>query len=393
MTTAQDLATLEAAQNTADALLGTAATAAATAETQVAAGTPSEWASIATMFDIANAQKAMTAAGTAASALGVDIAPPPPPPPPPPSALVIGSYNGAGNVAGNAAFGAECGVTPGLYSDYLAGDSWVDCVGSAGAPPWVLGQLKGKIPAGQRFVLSVPFVSAGYSSVPAALAAYAAGGVAGWDNYFVTLAQNLIATGFSAASLRLFWEDDVFDFKSGDTTSAANYAALWKRAVTAMRSVAGQNFTFVWYYAPSYDAKTLAASFPGASFVDYISLDFYDQAWATGAGAPPYNGTAFTAAQEQWLWTNSYLPAQLNGLVAFAKAQGKPIAFGECGVINRSDNHGGLDDPTFVTMFLNWCKANGVAWISWFNFNSGGDSVLSHYPLSLAAFKAWVAAN
>lgn len=64
MTTASDLAALNAA-------LATAASAAATAEKQVAAGTPSEWASISAMFAIANAQKA-------AAALGLDINPPPP---------------------------------------------------------------------------------------------------------------------------------------------------------------------------------------------------------------------------------------------------------------------------------------------------------------------------
>lgn len=69
MSTASDFAAL-------NSYLATAAAAAATAEAQVAAGTPSSWACVATMFAIGNAQKAATA-------LGVDIAPSPPPPPPP----------------------------------------------------------------------------------------------------------------------------------------------------------------------------------------------------------------------------------------------------------------------------------------------------------------------
>lgn len=65
MSTASDFTAL---QN----YLATAATAASTAEKQVAAGTPSTWASIAAMFAIANAQKAATV-------LGVDITPQPAP--------------------------------------------------------------------------------------------------------------------------------------------------------------------------------------------------------------------------------------------------------------------------------------------------------------------------
>jgi hypothetical protein len=321
--------------------------------------------------------------------------PPPPPPPPPSTGLVQGSYNGAANVAGNAAWGKEVGLTPGLYSEYLAGDSWTDMVGANGSSePWVIGQLEGKIPAGEQFVLSVPLVTAGYSSTQAALAAYAASPATLWAPHFTILAENLVAANFAGCTIRLAWEDDVFDFKSGDTASALNYAKLWQSAVTAMRAVPGAAFKFAWYFAPSYNAQTLNDSYPGDAYVDFVTLDFYDQAWATGSGAPPYNGTPFTAAQEAWLWANSYLPGQLNGLAAFAKAHGKQIGFGEWGVINRSDNHGGNDCPAFITTFLNWCVANDVAWISMFNFDQQGlDSQLSHFPNSLAAMKAWVAAN
>ena len=59
------------------------------------------------------------------------------------------------------------------------------------------------------------------------------------------------------------------------------------------------------------------------------------------------------------------------------------------GVIDRGDNHGGNDDPTFIADYAAWMKANNVAWASYFNFNDGGlNSTLSAFPNSLAAYKA-----
>lgn len=313
-----------------------------------------------------------------------------PAPPPPPTSFLFGCYSGAANVAGSNQFATEAGITPGLYSEYLDGSSWPNMVGSPGTEPWVIGQLKGKL-GSMKLHLSVPLVTAGFANGAAAMAAYVAEPTV-WSAYFTTLATNMIAAGFSDADIRLMWEPDQFTYKTGDLVSAANYATLWKLAHTAMMGVAGAKFTWTWYFAAAFSAQTNATAYPGSAYVDYVSLDFYDQCWVGGTGAPPYNGTPFTPAQEQVCWAN-YLSAQLNPLVAFAKAQGKPVAFGECGVINRSDNHGGNDCPTWVSLFIAWCKANNVAWASWFNFDESGlDSLLSHFPNSEAELKAVLAA-
>jgi hypothetical protein len=319
------------------------------------------------------------------------VAPSPPPPPPPPAAaFLFGCYSGAADVAGSTQFAQEAGITPGLYSEYLDGSSFPNMVGSPGTEPWVIGQLKGKL-GSMKLHLSVPLVTAGFANGAAAMAAYVAEPTV-WSAYFATLSANLIAAGFSTADIRLMWEPDQFTYKSGDLVSAANYATLWRLAHTAMMGVAGAKFTWTWYFAAAFSAQTNQTAYPGSTYVDYVSLDFYDQCWATGAGAPPYNGTAFTPTQEQFCWAN-YLSAQLNPLAAFAKAQGKPMAFGECGVINRSDNHGGKDCPTWVGLFVAWCKANNVAWASWFNFDESGlDSLLSHFPNSEAELKSVLAA-
>ncbi len=85
--------------------------------------------------------------------------------------------------------------------------------------------------------------------------------------------------------------------------------------------------------------------------------------------------------------TTAAIAKTLQSLTNFAGFVGKPIGIGEWGVIDRSDGHGGGDDPTFVDNFAAWMNSNNVAWASYFNFNSGGNSILADYPNSLAAFK------
>ena len=225
-------------------------------------------------------------------------------------------------------------------------------VGTSGSPPWVIGSIKGHL-GNMRLLLSVPLVNAGYSNDQAALAAYAAN-PATWDSNFKILAQNLVADGFSNAVIRLMWEPDSGIYSSDDLTSAANYAALWRDAYTAMASVSGANFQWAWYWGANFDAVTNATAYPGNSYVNYVTFDFYDQSW-DGSCSIPYNGSNFTAAQESCLWSGDF-DGVLSGLASFASAHGKPIGIGEFGVVDRSDGHGGGDDPTFLNRFSAWMK-------------------------------------
>jgi hypothetical protein len=298
---------------------------------------------------------------------------------------LLGSYNGAATPGGNTAFANETGAPASLYSDYAAGqnETWTNWSNTIA---WLLPQLKGQL-GSSRLVLSVPLASGGYSSQPAAMAAFAAS-PATYDAEMTTLAKTLVANGFSNAIIRLMWEPDVLGtYSNDDLTSAANYAALWRDAHNAMAAVAGSSFQWAWYWSPGYDATTNNTAYPGSAYVDYVSLDFYDQSWVQTCGIP-YNGTAFTATQETCLWSalNGY-GAELKSFAAFATSAGKPMSFGEWGVITRGDNHGGGDDPTFINDFAAWMKANNVAWASYFNFNSGGNAILANYPNSLAAYR------
>ncbi len=310
--------------------------------------------------------------------------PPSSTPPPSTSGLLLGSYNGAADPAGATAFAGETDTTASVYSDYLDGTSWSSMVGASGSPPWVIGSIRGKL-GSARLLLSVPLVNAGYSSDQAALAAYAANPT-GWDAKLTTLAQNLVADGFSNAIIRLMWEPDSGIYSNEDLTSAANYAALWRDAHTAMDAVSGASFQWAWYWGGNFDSTTNNTAYPGNAYVDYVTFDDYDQSWDGSCGVP-YNGSNFTQAQHRCLWAGDQ-DNVLTSLVNFATIVHKPIGIGEFGVIDRSDGHGGGDDPYWIADFTAWMKASNVAWASYFNFNSGGNSILSDYPNSLAAYRA-----
>src|SRR6202034_2073042 len=83
--------------------------------------------------------------------------------PPVSTGLLLGSYNGAADPSGMTSFASETDTTASIYSDYLDGSSWSSMVGSAGSPPWVISQIKGKL-GKSRLLLSVPLVNAGYST-------------------------------------------------------------------------------------------------------------------------------------------------------------------------------------------------------------------------------------
>jgi fibronectin type 3 domain-containing protein len=303
------------------------------------------------------------------------------------SPLVLGVYEGPGNVSGIGSFANETKSPIGIAADYSGGTSWSAIESSWPGYTWT----------GSPYQLQL-----GVPMLPSSGASLATGATGAYNSYFTTLAQNLVSAGESNAILRLGWEWDQTSnswYAGGSATDATNFAAYWRQIVTAMRAVPGANFNYSWYYGAAYSngvpgpasAITMDA-YPGSAYVSSIALDFYDQTWS-GSCNLPYNVTVVptpasqmvTAAESNCAWNNSMLP-QLNGLASFAASQNKPIGFGEWGVITRSDGHGLGDDPTFVNNFANWMKANNVTYASYFDFNSGGNSILANYPQSLAAF-------
>jgi hypothetical protein len=301
------------------------------------------------------------------------------------SGLAQGAYVGAANPTRLNAFDAATGTHATVATDYLpATGGFAGMDGAGGSLNWLLGAWSG---SGVTLSLGVPIIPNTSSGTPAATLAQGATGA--YNSYFVTLAQALVAAGDADAYLRLGFE---FDgnwnaWYAGTPAAEANFAAYFDQIVTAMRSVAGANFRFVWN--PDADAFTasgynVALAYPGNAYVNVIGLDAYDQSWAS----PQTPATA---------WNDTVLP-ELTAAQQFAAAQGKPLAFTEWGDIIRSDGHGLGDDPLYMTNMLAWMHnpANNVAFETYFDFDASGvnsDLTGGDFPNSLAAFKADIGAS
>jgi hypothetical protein len=313
----------------------------------------------------------MTAGATAPSPIA---------PTPTSSALFEGAYVGAANPSGLSAFDAATGSHATIATDYLPGNAGFGGMdGSGGSLDWLLSPYQG---SGLTLSLGVPIIPTNSSGTPSGTLATGATGF--YNSAYVTLAQTLVAGGQADAYLRLGWEFDGgwMPWNATTPTAEASYAAYFDQIVTAMRSVPGAAFRFVWN--PDAGAFTqfgynVALAYPGNAFVDVIGLDAYDQTWAS----PQTPATA---------WSQTTLPS-LVAAQHFAAAQAKPLAFTEWGVAVRSDGHGLGDDPLFVSNMAAWMHnpANNVAFETYFDADSGGvnsDLTGGSFPHALAAFKS-----
>ncbi len=285
------------------------------------------------------------------------------------SSIPLGDYAGWVNASGIAAFGTKTNTHPTMATDYLdRTDGWAAMDNGGGEGGW-----KG---SGLRLVLGVPILPG--------VGTLAQGATGSYNQYFATLAQNLVSQGEGNAILRLGWEfnGNWYPWSVANNTDAQNFASFWRQIVNTMRAVPGQQFQFIWN--PNQGGPTswdLTQAYPGSAYVDYIGTDVYDEYWGT-------------PQTPQGSWNNIVTQSWgLNWVSSFAAAQGKPIAFPEWSVCFRNDGHGLGDDPYFINQFANWVATNNVAFTDIFSFNdtAGGqdnDITDGNFPNALAAFKS-----
>ena len=286
-----------------------------------------------------------------------------------PHIVVLGDYSGGDDPGSVQSFAAATGAHPLLAGDYLVGSQGWDTMVNAGN----LGAWQG---SGYRLVLGVPIIPDGTGGT-------LAGGAAGdYNSQFVDLAHNLVNAGDGNAILRLGWEFNTptYNWAVSNVTTAKQFAAFWRNIVTAMRSVKGQSFAFVWN--PNGQGPTNYTpldAYPGDAYVNYVGTDIYDNCWCS----PQTPANAWSAQLSQ-AWG-------LNWLASFAAAHGKPIAFPEWSVDYRSDGHGLGDDPYFINHFASWIEAHNVTFTVMFSFNDSdqeNDITDGRFPQALAAFRA-----
>ncbi len=200
----------------------------------------------------------------------------------------------------------------------------------------------------------------------------------------------MVAGGQANSIVRLGWEFNAAWFPWGADGEATTFIAYWRQIVDTMRSVAGQNFTFVWNPNAG-GSDDLGDYYPGNAYVDLIGLDLYDQAWGN-YGSPDCNGAVCQQEEFRTLLTERN---GLRWLARFAASQGKPVALPEWGLAASSptdlngryvdEELGGGDDPTFINAMAQWINRNNVYETTFWQFNGSLLSPTSN-PLSYTAF-------
>ena len=270
----------------------------------------------------------------------------------------LGVYAGAASPSVVNALGQSIGQQPAYAMDFLDGTSWQ----SIENPSWFLSQWQG---SGYSMIWGVPILP---NDTSYSLAAGASGA---YNQYFVTLAQTLVAAGQGNAILRLGWEfnGDWYAWSVRNPIEAIDYAAYFRQIVRTMRTVS-HNFRFVWNLSNgSGAAYDFTSAYPGNGYVDFIGDDVYDESCATVTDT-----------------------AGLDWVSGFAAAHHKALAIPEWGI--DSGTTGGCaglgDQPSFVVQMAEWLTAHDAAFSIYFDVNApDGSHKLGDrsFPRALAAFQ------
>ncbi len=171
-------------------------------------------------------------------------------------------------------------------------------------------------------------------------APWRAGRPGAYDQYFTTLARNLVSDGEANAILRLGWEFNGYWYpwyvQTLDRRRQFRHVLAAHRHHHAGRRRPAVQVPVERHERQHQHGLLAVPVYPGDAYVDYIGTDNYDDFW----------GTPFTPAAA---WSNQLTQQWgLNWLASFAAAHGKPIAIPEWSVEYRDDGHGLGDDPSFI---------------------------------------------
>lgn len=250
----------------------------------------------------------------------------------------LGVYAGPGEPLAASAFSADAGAPVPYAFDYIDGSTWA----GISNPSWFLQRWNG---SGFQMIWGVPMLpkTPGVSLATGATGAYNA--------YFNGLAQTLVANGQANSVIVLGWDpqDTSLPWYVGNSADAVQYVAYWRAIVTAMRSVPGEQFQFVWDSATGPANVLPDALYPGNQYVDVVATDAFDDASLGGSG---WNAFTTTPYGPDWFST-------------FARRHDKAFMIAKWGVVPSSEQGGG-DNAAFVDQFLRWADGQHLfAAITW----------------------------
>jgi beta-mannanase len=201
-----------------------------------------------------------------------------------------------------------------------------------------------------------------------------------FESYAVELGNSLVKSGFANTMLRIGiemngnWNDD--SLGSSPTTQSESYwAQCFAKTVTGLRSAAGSHFLMNWNVNQAYRNIPFANYYPGNNYVDVIGMDAYDD----GMPGDPQSQPA--------RWNAEYSEGGgLEDIIAFAKANNKPMSLPEWGLDSTSDGFG--DDPYYVQQIENLVANNNFMYQSYFDSNDDNIPLIQSEPNAFAAYKA-----
>jgi hypothetical protein len=250
---------------------------------------------------------------------------------------------------------------------YLPGDLWSNIEGRpAFLKPWAAWRREDP---GRLFVLNVPMLERNEAGLPdrQVSALLAAGADGRYDHHFRALARRLVDLGLRDTVIVLGWEMNGATYTHRCAPDPAAWRAYWRRIVTTMRAVEGQEFRFD--FAPNRGRDEIGwdRCYPGDDVVDIIGLDSYDQ--------PP--GSGFDDHLSQ--------PYGLRDHAEFAAAHDKPVSFPEWGLFRNGDN------PEYVRRMLEWIAEHEAVYHTISDYCPHGVWRCPTNPASAAVFRAALA--
>ena len=203
-----------------------------------------------------------------------------------------------------------------------------------------------------------------------------------YNQYAVTLAKNLVSWGAGNVVIRLgpeangAWEAD---FVGSTTTEMNDWAKCYDNEVTAMRSVPGTHFLFVWNPNACTSDFPIDEWYPGNSYVDIIGIDVYDNDCSSQMTVSQEGWSSFLNNSAGNTPNDPNFPSIAN-MEAFAVANKKPLSFPEWGLDV-------MDDPVYVTDMAQMFKQDDFSFESYFDNNDDGIAPLGpDIPDSTAAY-------
>lgn len=204
--------------------------------------------------------------------------------------------------------------------------------------------------------------SSGYfQSASSALVAAAAGA----DNkQFRQLGELLVKDGLSHTIINLGREMNgswyEWNERHAPSSEPDAFILAWRQIVTAMRSVHGEHFKFLWTIYPG--EAPVAESWPGSAYVDYVGTDVFDW-YGAPHGKYPHTASGALDWTLHWQQTLTAVPGGLDWISQLSKLTGKPIVIPEWGLDFHS--FGGQDDTYFLTKMTKWLKDNHAIGLYW----------------------------